>query len=54
MTRQYSDQGYHAEVRAREASAAPAALFKRAFWNLEEGQGAGRRGELAVDSDGER
>jgi hypothetical protein len=31
MTRQYSDQGYHAEVRAREASAAPAALFKRAF-----------------------
>jgi hypothetical protein len=28
MTQQYPDQGYHAEVRAREASAAPAALFQ--------------------------
>ena len=37
MTRQYSDQGYHAEVRAREASAAPAALFKRLYDRLRDG-----------------
>jgi len=27
---------------------------RRALWNVDEGQGAGRRGELAVNSDGER